>query len=281
MKKTIKVCLFAFLTLFLFSGIFCQMGTSVEAAKATTTTKKTKKTKKKVYKLKKAVKKPKTTKKVSTKKSTGVSKSATYKITTQKTVKTTVLTKLQKKKKTVTTTILTTIKTTKEKCEVIGTKAIAENKINLVNGTISIDSVSSTVDPMIIKAFKEFGGRVSVNTKVSYAGRFSAKDMTITLRSGNRDYLLHELGHFAAFLAYNADKGSEFASIYNSEKGKYQGSNKSYVTADAAEYFAESFKEYYTGKSALKSQRPKTYAFIEKTINSIGVDNISYYKPFF
>ena len=81
--------------------------------------------------------------------------------------------------------------------------------------------------------------------------------------------IFHELGHFLAFIAGNVDQSSAFASVYNSEKAKFTGYNKAYATQNAAEYFAESVKDYMLNGAALSSQRPNTYKAIQSALNTV------------
>ena len=81
--------------------------------------------------------------------------------------------------------------------------------------------------------------------------------------------IYHELGHFLAFIAGNVDQSSAFASVYNSEKAKFTGYNKAYATQNAAEYFAESVKDYMLNGAALSSQRPNTYKAIQSALNTV------------
>ena len=96
--------------------------------------------------------------------------------------------------------------------------------------------------------------------------------------------LFHELGHFLAFVAGNVDRTSDFAAVYNSEKSKFTGINRSYATQNSSEYFAESVLEYVTSPSTLKSQRPKTYAAIVEALNIITDERVQrvmdIYGPF-
>ena len=86
--------------------------------------------------------------------------------------------------------------------------------------------------------------------------------------------IYHELGHFLAFVAGNVDRTSDFAAVYNSEKSKFTGINRSYATQNSSEYFAESVLEYVTSPSTLKRQRPKTYAAIVAALNKITDERI-------
>ena len=45
--------------------------------------------------------------------------------------------------------------------------------------------------------------------------------------------IYHELGHFLAFVAGNVDRTSDFAAVYNSEKSKFTGINRSYATQNS------------------------------------------------
>ena len=124
-------------------------------------------------------------------------------------------------------------------------------------------------------AFVNLGFGFKVNSKLSTTGVFSVQNHNIQLKRGQSSYLLHELGHFVAALKGRADQTSEFKKIYNTEKNAYVGNNKAYVTQDAGEYFAESFCDYTENASALKSQRPQTYNYINGLVNSISDKDVS------
>ena len=74
------------------------------------------------------------------------------------------------------------------------------------------------------------------------------------------------------------DQSSEFTRIYNEEKSAYVGNNKAYVTQDAAEYFAESFRDYTENPSALKSQRPETYSYISQMVSSLSSSDVKAFR---
>ena len=65
------------------------------------------------------------------------------------------------------------------------------------------------------------------------------------------DSVYHELGHFLAFIAGNADKTASFQSIFAAEKANVTAFNKAYVTQNASEYFAESVKDYILNLSLI------------------------------
>lgn len=120
----------------------------------------------------------------------------------------------------------------------------------------------------VLKAFEDLDFKLIYDGSVSYAGYFSALNQSITLQ-GVDDTVYHELGHFLAWIAGNVDKRSEFATIYKSEKEKYTGIRKAYVTQNASEYFAESYRDYILSGSNLKKSRPKTYAYVRNAVQTI------------
>lgn len=120
----------------------------------------------------------------------------------------------------------------------------------------------------VLKAFEDLDFKLIYDGSVSYAGYFSALNQSITLQ-GVDDTVYHELGHFLAWIAGNVDKRSEFATIYKSEKAKYTGVRKAYVTQNASEYFAESYRDYILSGSNLKKSRPKTYAYVRNAVQTI------------
>ena len=71
---------------------------------------------------------------------------------------------------------------------------------------------------------------------------------------------------------------SEWKSIYNAEKDKYDGYNKAYAIKSASEYFAESYKDYKEHPSALRSKRPRTYQFVKSTIDGITDSDVQNIK---
>lgn len=246
-----------------------------QAPKVTVKTSKKTTTKKK--KLKKASKKTKTTTKKKTKKKTSTKKSASVQTVTETTVQTTQKTSTKKKSKvkTIKTTVVTTVKTTETNLGITTSKS--NNAVSVTSGFAINDfsDIKGHVDSRVYNAFVNLGFGFKVNSKLGTTGVFSVRNHNIQLKRGQSSYLLHELGHFVALLKGEVDKKSEFASIYNAEKGAYVGNNKAYVTQDAGEYFAESFRDYTENASALKSQRPQTYNYINGLVNSISDKDVS------
>lgn len=285
MKKIIKTAIFTLTALFVIAGAANVSTINADAATKTTTKTTTKKSTK-VKNLKKAAK-TKTTTKKTTKKNTKKYNEKAAKVTQLTTTQTTVVTKTKAKKQTITTTVKTTVKTTKE--DIAAAKPAAKKTTTTTNSntttsknttttakTMTIDSLNGKVAPQIIKAFKTMNYKLIIDPSVSYQGYFNGSKQTITLKSVNEEHLLHELGHYAAFIAGNKDLTAEFKGIYNKEASKFTGNNKAYVTKNSSEYFAESFRDFYTRPATLKNERPETYNYIIKSINSITDARINY-----
>lgn len=227
------------------------------------TTKKTTKKSTKVKTLKKKASKSKvvTTKKTKTTKKTTQSSSQRKVVDTKVVTTTKDYDKKGSKKRTVKTTIVTTVKTTTVKLESgpIGT---------------TVRTLGSQADKKILDAFESLQFKLVINKNAEHTGLFSVKSHKIEIQTAKSYVLLHELGHFANFIAGDKVSTDEWKSIYNSEKSKYTGYNKDYVTKTASEYFAESYRDYKEDPSALKSKRPKTYKFVKKTIDDISDSDV-------
>lgn len=75
--------------------------------------------------------------------------------------------------------------------------------------------------------------------------------------------IYHEFGHFFAYYKDGADKTSTWKKIYKKEKVS------GYAGTSAVEYFAESFEDYIINKKQLKKERPKTYKYIKRLVDSV------------
>lgn len=248
--------------------------------------KKSTKTTTKKKKLKKAATKTKTVTKRSTSKKKSTKKSAAAQTITETTVQTTQKTSTKKKSKvqTIQTTVVTTVKTTltnfgttttsngNSTATAVATSGFAISKFSDIKGHVDSD---------VYNAYTALGFGFGINSSLKTTGVFSVSRKTIELNRGQSSYLLHELGHFVSALKHNADATSEFKSIYSAEKNAYVGNNKAYVTQDAGEYFAESFRDYTENPSALKSQRPQTYAYIDKMVTSISNSDVNWFRNYY
>lgn len=250
---------------------------SVKKSTKTTTQKKT---------LKKAATKTKTVTKKSTSKKKSTKKSASAQTVTETTVQTTQKTSTKKKSKvqTIQTTVVTTVKTTLTNFGTTTTSNGNSTATAVATSGFAISNFSDIkghVDSSVYNAYTSLGFGFGINSSLKTTGVFSVSRKKIELNRGQSSYLLHELGHFVAALKHNADKTSEFTSIYNAEKNAYVGNNKAYVTQDAGEYFAESFRDYTENPSALKSQRPQTYAYINKMVTSISNNDVNWFRNYY
>ncbi len=245
-----------------------------------TTTKTTKKTTKKTVTLKKKSTKSYTKKlKATTKKTTKTTKknstTTVKKVTTVKSQPYETY-KKNSNKKTVKTYITTTVKTTTTTIPTTTTSAASTGSGSTVS-EVQVTKIAPKMDTRVLDAFTTLGMKVIINPSVSYSGYFSAKDKSITLKTSD-DTIYHELGHFLAFIAGNYDQSSAFATVYKKESGSYSGYNKAYVTQNAAEYFAESVRDYILNAGSLKSSRPETYAAVETALSKVTTAQVSKIK---
>jgi hypothetical protein len=240
-----------------------------------TQTKKTSKT----VKLKKASKKTYQVKKPTKTKKTKKTTSSTQKsVTVETTTVTSVVEKYKKKSKNkvVTTTVKTTTVTTTSQKSATATSSAKNVSASNVSAsadsqsvkTVNVEDIAPKADTKLLKAYSTLGFGITINPSVSYSGYFNAKSRSITLKKEDST-AYHELGHFLAFLAGQVDTKTDFINIYNEEKSKFSGTNKSYMTQNSSEYFAESYKNYVENPSALKKERPKTYQSIDQALNKI------------
>jgi len=166
-----------------------------------------------------------------------------------------------------------------------GTKTIVTNATKTVTATVSdpvttnvagtstptevsIRDVAPAMDEAVLRAFEKLRFRVIIDPSVSYSGRFVAKTRSITLKKWDTT-IYHELGHFIAFVAGNADKTSAFEAIYRKELDDFPGIYKAYASQNASEFFGECTRLYITEKSSLKSRCPQTVTAIEQAIRKL------------
>ena len=107
------------------------------------------------------------------------------------------------------------------------------------------DSIASKADSRVLTAYRTLGFTAEVNPSVSYSGYYDTRNRKITLRKAD-DTIYHELGHFVAFISGNTDQTATVQSNFRAgEEHCTQHYNKSYVTQNSAEYFAESVERVY------------------------------------
>ena len=214
-------------------------------------------------------KKPKVTTKKTTKRRTTTSQNhSRRKVVNTKVVKTQKdYDKKGSKKRTIKTVVQTTTKTT----------TVELSQMSGVSGT-TLRTLGSQADGKILNAFEDLKFKMVIDKNAEATGVFSVKSHKIALQSARSSVLLHELGHFANFIAGDKVGTSQWKSIYNAEKNKYDGYNKAYAIKSASEYFAESYKDYKEHPSALRSKRPRTYQFVKSTIDGITDSDVQNIK---
>ena len=214
-------------------------------------------------------KKPKVTTKKTTKRRTTTSQNhSRRKVVNTKVVKTQKdYDKKGSKKRTIKTVVQTTTKTT----------TVELSQMSGVSGT-TLRTLGSQADGKILNAFEDLKFKMVIDKNAEATGVFSVKSHKIALQSARSSVLLHELGHFANFLAGDKVGTSQWKSIYNAEKNKYDGYNKAYAIKSASEYFAESYKDYKEHPSALRPKRPRTYQFVKSTIDGITDSDVQNIK---
>ena len=203
------------------------------------------------------------------------------KVTTKKTTKRrTTTSQNHSRRKVVNTKVVKTQKDYDKKGSkkrTIKTTTVELSQMSGVSGT-TLRTLGSQADGKILNAFEDLQFKMVIDKNAEATGVFSVKSHKIALQSARSSVLLHELGHFANFLAGDKVGTSEWKSIYNAEKNKYDGYNKEYAIKSASEYFAESYKDYKEHPSALRSKRPRTYQFVKSTIDGITDSDVQNIK---
>ena len=203
------------------------------------------------------------------------------KVTTKKTTKRrTTTSQNHSRRKVVNTKVVKTQKDYDKKGSkkrTIKTTTVELSQLSGVSGT-TLRTLGSQADGKILNAFEDLKFKMVIDKNAEATGVFSVKSHKIALQSARSSVLLHELGHFANFLAGDKVGTSQWKSIYNAEKNKYDGYNKAYAIKSASEYFAESYKDYKEHPSALRSKRPRTYQFVKSTIDGITDSDVQNIK---
>lgn len=250
-------------------------GEEVPMDSGTKVTKDTK-TSRRTVTMKKAAKKTYTKKSNNTKVSTDQQQNGSNVIVTKTTVLTVKKQKFKKnsRKKVIITKVTTTKETSVQAAGSVQSQSASKNNGSSGARTVDIKTLAPKLNTTLMNAYTTLGFTVTIDPSVSYSGYFNAKNQSIILRNEG-ETIYHEMGHFLAFVAGNVDKKSDFAAIYNEEKGKYTGTNTNYVTQNASEYFAESFKDYTLNPSALQKSRPKTYQAIVNALGNVTAQQLS------
>lgn len=191
-------------------------------------------------------------------------------VTTKKTVAATSVKPTATVKKTSTTTTAAT--TTKAATTTVKPATTKSTTTSSSSGT---SALRSSVNSSLISAFDQLAFKIVVNPNSKYLGLFSTSKHSLEMRSISVSTFRHEMGHFLDVLKDMPSRSSEFAGIYSREKSKYSGTNAAYVTKNAQEYFAQSYRNYLENETKLMTERPETYAFVKNQISSITSTDIS------
>lgn len=258
MKRAIKKFIIVIFSVMLFAGITAPAAKPVAAAsnKVTVKTSTSKKVKTKTYKLKKKVKRKKVTTKKTNKTAKKVITSVSKRV--EETVQTNIVVKTTKKAKKKTVKTTTTIK------KVIKTTNLAQA------GKANINQLKGIVDDKVINEFNRVGMTIETNPNSSVLkgadGVFSPSQRKIIVKSNVNRVLVHEVGHFVAYVNNRADSTAEFRAIYNAEKNDFAGDNKAYAISNNKEFFAEVYKEYSMNRVSLKRNCPRAYEYVKNVL---------------
>lgn len=204
-------------------------------------------------------------------------KSTTTPAATPAKAKTSTTTKTTTTKATTTTTkpTTTTTTTTVKPPTTTTTTTTPTTTTTTTTSTSGISTLKNSVTPALISAFDQLEFKIVVNPNSTYLGYFSTSKHSIEMRSISVSTFRHEMGHFLDVLKNMPSRSTEFAGIYAREKSLYTGTNATYITKNAQEYFAQSYRNYLEDASKLKAERPETYAFVVAQITSISGSDIS------
>ena len=191
------------------------------------------------------------------------------------TSKTTATTKTATTKTTSTTTTKTTTTPSTQPTTTTPPSTTTQPTTPTTSTTTGMSSIRSSVNASLLAAFDELEFKIVVNPDATYLGYFSTSKHSIEMREASVGTFRHEMGHFLDVLRNMPSRSTEFASIYNAEKSLYSGTNATYVTKNAQEYFAQSYRNYLESASKLKAERPRTYEFIRGQVESICASDIT------
>lgn len=195
------------------------------------------------------------------------SNKVTVKTSTSKKVKTKIykLKKIVKRKK---------VTTKKAKKKTVKTTTIIKKVIKTTNfaqaGNANISQLKGIVDDKVISEFNRVGMTIQTNPNSSLLkgadGVFSPSQKKIVIKSNVNRVLVHEIGHFVAYVNNRADSTAEFRAIYNAEKNNFAGDNRAYAVSNNKEFFTEVFKEYSMNRASLKSHCPRAYEYVKNVL---------------
>ena len=179
-----------------------------------------------------------------------------------------------KESKKVTKTVTTTTKvyykktltTTVKKQRTITTTNINYVRSGYPNYNVFMGSANTQIPTKIGDAMRADGVQVRLNSDLDAGGVYSASTKTIQVKKNIDHILMHEIGHYVDQKSGKVSDSTEFRNIYSD----WNLDSGNYARTSTSDYFAECFRDYYfsaNSRSKLKANCPKSYSFIQKTIN--------------
>lgn len=100
---------------------------------------------------------------------------------------------------------------------------------------------------------------------------YSSSDIYMTYNAYTSSDVLHEMGHYVDHMNDRIANSDAFVAIYEAEKDSFQINMEkdSYFIQNSAEFFAESFEEYFENSASLKAACPETYEFINNLVENM------------
>lgn len=100
---------------------------------------------------------------------------------------------------------------------------------------------------------------------------YSSSDIYMTYNAYTTSDVLHEMGHYVDHMNDMLTNSDAFVAIYEAEKDSFQINMEkdSYFVMNSAEFFAESFEEYFENSDSLKAACPETYEFINNLVENM------------
>ena len=153
-------------------------------------------------------------------------------------------------------------------------KALLNEKMKLIPSNL-LNSFYSKGYRIVLSSSHSVGNHCMPPMSGSVAGVYNSNDKALYIsarESAINSATIHEFGHFIDInlLGY-VSSSDEFKQIYNEEKDKFQvESFDGWYKTSSTEYFAEVFSESILNPTRCKNSAPKSYAFVQNKINSIG-----------
>ncbi|MCQ2911458.1 MAG: hypothetical protein MJ244_04635 [Clostridia bacterium] len=100
---------------------------------------------------------------------------------------------------------------------------------------------------------------------------YSDSNIYMHYNASNTSDVLHEMGHYVDHMNDMLTNSDAFVAIYEAEKDSFQINMEkdSYYVQNSAEFFAESFEEYFENSDSLKAACPETYEFINNLVKNV------------